>query len=72
MNDEKLWDLHQLLENYPALKYHGVRWLVRNRRIPIVKIGKRVYFEPSSIQIWVNEHKVNAQTFDKFQNKSGK
>jgi len=54
----KLWDLNMLLENYPALKPWGVRHLIRLRRIPIIKIGRRIYFDPDEISSWISEHKI--------------
>ena len=65
MNTEQLWDIHQLVENYPALKHHGVRWLIRNRKIPMVKIGKRIYFQPSAIFDWVESQKIEPIDMDK-------
>jgi len=58
MHFEQLWNLNQLLEHYPGLSYHGVRWLIRNRRIPIIKIGKRIYFDPQEVEIWKNSQKI--------------
>lgn len=58
---EKLWDIDQLIKNYPALKKWGVRWRVRMRTIPIVKIGRRVYFDPVEIAKWVDRNKIHIQ-----------
>ena len=58
MREGLLWDIHQLLENYPAFKEHGIRWLIRTRKIPMVKIGKRIYFQPSAIFSWVEKQKL--------------
>ncbi len=55
---EQLLDLHQLVEKYPALKIWGVRWLIRNRRIPIVRIGRRIFFDPQDVSTWIDEHKI--------------
>ncbi len=57
---EKLWDIDLLLENYPALKPWGVRHLIRTRRIPIVKLGRRIYFDPAEIDAWIEGNKVPA------------
>ena len=59
MVDEKLWDLKHLLKNYPAFKEWGVRWLIRHRRIPMVKIGRRIYFDPSEITLWIQKNKIS-------------
>ncbi len=56
--NEKLWDLNMLLENYPALKPWGVRHLIRLRRIPIIKIGRRIYFDPDDIREWIEGKKI--------------
>lgn len=58
--NEKLWDLNMLLENYPALKPWGVRHLIRLRRIPIIKIGRRIYFDPDDIREWIEKMKIPA------------
>ena len=57
---ERLWDLNMLLENYPALKPWGVRWLIRKRRIPLVKLGRRIYFDPIEIETWIESQKIPA------------
>lgn len=57
---EKLWDIDLLLKNYPALKPWGVRHLIRTRRIPIIKLGRRVYFDPAEIDAWINSQKIPA------------
>ena len=58
MTEEKLWDIHQLLERYPAFKHWGVRWLIRNRKIPLVRIGRRIYFDPNDIEAWKDSNKI--------------
>jgi len=59
MTEPQLWDLKQLLKHYPAFKEWGVRWLIRNRRIPIVRIGsRRIFFDPEDIKNWIDSQKV--------------
>lgn len=53
-----LVDKKGLLEMYPAFSKWGLEWLIRIRRIPIVKIGKRIYFDPQDIQKWIQENKI--------------
>lgn len=61
----KLMDLEQLLQHYPALRSkkgkngrYRLDWLIRNRRIPIVKIGRRNYFDPDEIDAWIQSKKI--------------
>ncbi len=35
-----------------------VRRLVAERRIPYVKVGKFVRFDPSEIEVWIDERRV--------------
>lgn len=58
MHEEKLWDINRLTANYPVLKHWGVRWLIRTRQIPIIKIGRRVFFDPEDISAWIKRHKI--------------
>jgi len=55
---EKLWDIHQLIKNYPALKLWGVRWHIRRRTIPLVKISRRIFFDPEDISAWIEKQKI--------------
>ncbi|MGE5444052.1 MAG: hypothetical protein ACM3SR_05530 [Ignavibacteriales bacterium] len=55
---QQLLDIHQLADKYPALKKWGIRWLVRNRRIPIVRIGRRIFFDPKDISDWLDANKI--------------
>jgi len=61
MNTERLWNLKQLLVHYPAFKEWGVRHLIRYRRIPLVKIGKRIYFRPERIDEWIRENEIKIE-----------
>ena len=58
---DKLWDMNELLKNYKVLKLWGVRFLIRQRAIPMVKIGRRIYFVPEDIEAWIKQHKVPVQ-----------
>ena len=59
MNDiDLLVDKKELLEMYPAFGKWGLEWLIRTRRIPIVKIGKRIYFDPEDIRSWIDTKKI--------------
>jgi hypothetical protein len=59
MQEEKLWDIHQLLKHYPAFTEWGIRHRLRMRDIPIVRISRRIYFCPSEIARWIEQHKIN-------------
>ena len=61
MNKERLWDLKQLLEHYPAFKLWGVRHLIRHRAIPICRIGKRIYFRPERIEEWIEDNEIKLE-----------
>ncbi len=42
-----------------SISIWGIRWMVRNRDIPIVKIGRRVRFDRNEILEWIQNHKIN-------------
>jgi len=47
------------MERHPALDHKWkLEWLIRTRQIPIVKIGRRVYFDELEIEQWINKRKV--------------
>ena len=58
--------MEQLLWNFEETRrqlkksVHGMRWLIRRRAIPIVRIGNRIYFQPEEIRKWVLEHSIPA------------
>ena len=59
MNDiDLLVDKKELLKMYPAFSKWSLEWLIRTRRIPIVKIGKRIYFDPEDIRSWIDTKKI--------------
>mgnify|MGYP002176895564 CR=1 FL=1 len=67
MNNVKLIDSEELLRRYPALRSrkgqkrtYRLEWLVRSRRIPIVRIGRRNYFDPCDIEAWIERQKIPA------------
>ena len=48
---------------HPALKDKWrLDWLIRTRKIPIVKIGRRVYFDEPKIKDWIEKHKIQPDT----------
>ncbi len=66
MSDVRLIDSHELLRRYPALaskgknKFYRLQWLTRSRAIPLVKIRRRIYFDPQEINRWIESQKIPA------------
>jgi len=56
---ELLWNFEETRKQIKR-SVHGMRWLIRNRAIPIVKIGNRIYFRPEEIKEWIREHSIPA------------
>ena len=60
----RLIDREELLELYPALaskgrnKYYRLQWLTRSRQIPVIKIGRRLYYDPDDIREWIEGKKI--------------
>ena len=63
----RLIDSHELLRRYPALASRGknklnrLHWLIRNRAIPLVKLKRRIYFDPADIDAWLESQKIPAR-----------
>jgi len=55
-----LVDKQGLLKMCPGLTRGSLEWLIRTRKIPLVKIGKRIYFSPEEIRRWIHDCKVKA------------
>ena len=50
MNTEKnLLTIKDMFEIY-SLKESSLRWLIRKSMIPIVKIGRRIYFDKKEVE----------------------
>jgi len=65
MTEEKLLDFQTVVARY-NFKPHGLRHLIRNRAIPIVKISAsggrgRIFFDPKELDKWISQRKVPAQ-----------
>ena len=58
----KLLDKDALINKHPALgeRKYRLEYLVRSRLIPVIKIGKRIYFDEVEIQKWIDEHSIPA------------
>ena len=57
-----LIDTEELLKRFPALnskrgkkKTYRLEWLTRSRQIPIVRIGRRNYFDPDEIEFLIED-----------------
>ena len=61
-NTTKLLDRKELVKIHPALgKGHRLNWLIRCRKIPIVRIGKNIYFDLAEINRWIDEHRITIE-----------
>ena len=59
MKEVLLWDLEQTRKKL-GKSVHSMRWLVRKRAVPLVRIQNRIYFSPSAISKWIDEHSIPA------------
>jgi len=59
-----LVDKKGLLKICPGLTRGSLEWLIRTRQIPIVRIGKRIYFSPDEIRAWIDACKVKPMKED--------
>ena len=55
--NELLWDFEETRKQIKK-SVHGMRWLIRQRAIPLVRIGNRIYFRPDEIKKWIDEHSI--------------
>lgn len=59
MSDKTLLiDKKGFLELYPGFRKWGLEYLIRTRRIPIVRWSKKIYFHVPSIDEWIEKHKI--------------
>lgn len=58
---ELLWDFETARKKL-GKSVHGMRWLIRKRGVPLVRIQNRIYFSPSAIQKWIDQNSVPART----------
>lgn len=72
MTNPGLIDRNELLKLFPALRGRGknpryrVDWLVRQRAIPFIRIGKRsIFFDPEKIREWIKKHEIPVQNGEK-------
>jgi len=57
--EQLLWDFEETRKQIKRSE-HGMRWLIRQRAIPIIKIGNRIYFSPEEIKEWIKKHSIPA------------
>lgn len=65
VNNVKLIDSEELLRRYPALRSRKgkdplsrLRWLERNRAIPLIKINRLIFFDPQEIDRWIDSQRI--------------
>lgn len=57
---KRLLNFKEVVQRY-SFKPWGLRWLIRTRAIPIVRIGTgrgRIYFDPEDLERWKNNRKI--------------
>jgi len=59
--ESRLLDMEELGKRHPALnnKYR-MQWLVRTRQIPIVRIGRRIFFDEKEIDLYIQKNSIPA------------
>lgn len=59
-SNESLIDRKQLMQLYPALgaKKYRLDHLIRTRQIPLIRIGKNIFYNPQDIDSWIKENQV--------------
>lgn len=62
MNQEKLLDFKTVCDRY-HFKPWGLRHRIRLRQIPIVKIGRSIYFDPADLEKWIQDHKIPIEEY---------
>jgi len=62
-NKQSLIDRKQLIELYPALgaKKYRIDHLVRTRKIPIIRIGKNIFYNPNDIDTWIQKNQLKVR-----------
>lgn len=72
LDDGRYVDVEGLLQLIPALKSKRgqrpdgkVRWLLRRRDMPHLRIGRRVIFDVRDVEAWLESQKIPAQGVSK-------
>lgn len=58
MNETRLIDRKELIKRHPALgaKKYRLDWLIRTRTIPVVVVGRHVFFNEAERDNWVRKN----------------
>ncbi len=65
-SEARLIGPEEFLERYPAFRSKGknplyrLQWLTRSRQVPIVKIGRRIYYDVQEVEAWLESQKIPA------------
>jgi len=59
MEQELLWDFEKTRKKL-SKSIHGMRWLIRNRALEMVKIGRKIYFDPNSVRAFIEKNRIPA------------
>ena len=71
MKQEQDHDLPPRLMNlreaarFIGVKPHTIRWWVTTRRIPALRIGARLFFDPRQVEAWINGSQIVPTCEDK-------
>ena len=52
----RLLDIDQLAQQL-GITHRHIRRLIAERRIPHVKVGRLIRFDPDEISVWLDEHR---------------
>ncbi|MDA2920335.1 helix-turn-helix domain-containing protein [Desulfobacterota bacterium AH_259_B03_O07] len=56
--NESLISFDEVLKRY-SFTTNQLRWLLRARNIPFVRVGlRRIFFDPEELRAWVEQNKV--------------
>lgn len=63
MSETKLIDREELIKKHPALGQRKYRldWLIRSRKIPVISVGRRIYFDEFKIEDWIRNQQIPAE-----------
>jgi excisionase family DNA binding protein len=56
----RLLDVEGVAEELSTSVRH-IRRLVHERRIPVVRVGRLIRFDPADIEVWLDEHRTSAE-----------
>ncbi len=56
----RLLDIDAVAEQLNTSVRH-LRRLVQERRIPVVRVGRLIRFDPDDLEVWLNEHRSLAE-----------